>query len=87
MPGNEEHFLVYLNQFKQETDHFALIINSSAESLTLFKTSQLTDLLFKLFQQVYSPYKAYSIKYTNIVVRYFQHQLENNIKLVNLFNC
>ncbi len=85
MHGNDEYFLVYLNQLKQETDHFTLIINSSAENLAIFKTSQLTDLLFKLFQQVYSPYKSYSIRYTNVTVKHFQYQLENNIKMVNFF--
>ena len=81
--NSDAFFLEYLTEYKQETDRFALIINSSAESLTLYKSSKIKDLLFKFLKEVYSPYKSYSIKYTNIVVKYLQYQLENNIEMVS----
>lgn len=81
-PKNDEYFLIYLNDFKLETDRFALIINSSADNLNLLKVSQIADALFKLFKEVYSPYKAYSVRFTSLVSKYLQYQLETNVKMV-----
>lgn len=41
----------------------------------------MNDLLFKLIQQVYSPYKVYSAQYATIVAKHLQYQLETNIKM------
>jgi hypothetical protein len=84
-PKNDEYFLNYLDAFRVETDRFALIINSSADNLSLLKVSQVSDALFKLFKEVYSPYKAYSVRYTSLVSKYLQYQLETNIKMVTYF--
>lgn len=46
------------------------------------KDSSLNDLLFKLVQQLYFPYRNYSSEYTNNVIKYLQHHLDTNIKLV-----
>ena len=38
-------------------------------------------MLFKLIQQLYLPYKIYSNKYTQIVVKYLQYEFETNIQM------
>ena len=47
--------------------------------------SQLNDLLFKLFQQLYMPYKMLSKEYGKLVSSYLKHQLDRNIKLVRTY--
>ena len=43
----------------------------------------MSDLLFKLFQQVYSPFKPYSSVYTNLLASHLQHELLANIKMAH----
>lgn len=85
LQGNDDVYLNYLTQFKQETDLFTANIYSNTE-LAIKSSDQsqhLYDALLKLFQQIYAPFKSSLRDYTSSLLRYMNKQLETSIRMTH----
>ena len=79
-------YLDYLSQYKQEIDQFTFNIYSSTEIAIKSQAQQsqhLYELLIKLFQCVYAPFKSNLRHYTSHLVRFFTKSFEANVRMTH----
>ena len=48
--------------------------------------SQLNDLVYKMFMQLYSPYRGHTKQYGTMVLKHLRNQLDKNIRMVLFFS-